>query len=76
MILKLIDWILAHHAQVMASLGLLATLCRAIPAAQWAQIEAQWPRVANAVRFLRAIAPDGAKAARAAWAIWTGKPWR
>ena len=60
---------------VAAALGIVGTLARAIPAGTWARIEQSWPRVANAIRFARAVGPDVVKALRAAWAVLRGTPW-
>jgi len=56
-------------------LGIVGTLARAIPAATWARWERDLPRVANSLRFARAVGPDVLKALRAAWAVVRGTPW-
>lgn len=68
-------WCGAHQVELVGTAAALALLCRAVPAEHWAVLERDWPRVANVARLLRAIAPDVLKAARVAWAIWTGRPW-
>lgn len=56
-------------------LGIVGTLARAIPAETWARWERDLPRVANSLRFARAVGPDVLKALRAAWAVVRGTPW-
>lgn len=56
-------------------LGIVGTLARAIPAETWARWERDLPRVANSLRFARAVGPDVLKALRAAWAVLRGTPW-
>lgn len=56
-------------------LGLVGTLARAIPAETWTRWERDLPRVANSLRFARAVGPDVLKALRAAWAVLRGTPW-
>lgn len=56
-------------------LGIVGTLARAIPAQTWARWERDLPRVANSLRFARAVGPDVLKALRAAWAVLRGTPW-
>ena len=60
---------------VATALGVIGTLARAIPAGTWARIEKDLPRVANSLRFARAVGPDVLKALRAAWAVVRGTPW-
>jgi hypothetical protein len=68
-------WATAHAVEIIASIATLVMLCRAIPAASWQRLEADWPRVANVVRVLRALFPDVVKAVKALYSIWTGRPW-
>lgn len=56
-------------------LGIVGTLARAIPAETWTRWERDLPRVANSLRFARAVGPDVLKALRAAWSVVRGSPW-
>lgn len=69
------DWLTAHAVQIAATLAVVNTLLRLIPAATWAGLESNWPRVAHFARVLRAAGPDIVKTAKALWGIWTGLPW-
>jgi hypothetical protein len=74
-LLRALAWAWAHREHFVATSAALVLLARAVPAAQWQRLERDWPRAANLVRLLRAIAPDLAKALRVIVAIWTGRPW-
>jgi hypothetical protein len=75
-LLRALAYLLAHHEEIMLSVGAIVAATRLIPAATMATLERDWPRLANALRLLRAIGPDGVKAARVVAAIWTGHPWQ
>lgn len=68
-------WLVAHHAEIMLTLGAIVAALRAVPAPVWQRIERDWPRLANGARLARSIAPDAVKAAKVIVAIWTGRPW-
>ena len=72
---RALAWCWAHQVQIMATVSIVATGLRTIPAERWAAVERDWPRAANLARLLRAVGIDGVKAARAIAAVWTGKPW-
>jgi hypothetical protein len=61
-----------HVATVLLIVNWLA---RRIPAERFAELERTAPRVANGLRFFRAIGPDGDKAVRALAAAATGRAW-
>lgn len=69
------NWLSAHALQIALTIGAINTLLRMVPAATWAKIETDWPRLAHLARSLRAIGPDVIKWAKALWGIWTGLPW-
>lgn len=69
------EWIWVHQHAIIAAVTTLLVLLRLVPAAWWSVLEKDWPRAANLARLLRAIFPDVVKAAKALWAIFTGRPW-
>lgn len=71
----LYDWLIAHAAQIAATMAAVNLLLRAVPADTWASLETGWPRVAHIARMMRAAGPDLVKTGKALWGIWTGKPW-
>ncbi|MBL8605133.1 MAG: hypothetical protein JNK72_24600 [Myxococcales bacterium] len=59
----------------MVGVGLFTTSLRAVPDPAWKRLEVGYPRVANTVRFLRAVGPDFYKMAKALFFVFTGRAW-
>lgn len=59
----------------MLALAVFNAVMRAIPDKLFVRVESASPRLANLLRFARAAGVDAYKAARALWAIFTGRPW-
>lgn len=71
----LVAWLDAHALQIAAALGAAAAAWKALPQAARARIEARFPRVAGAARFVAAVGPDLLGAVRIArYQIAAGQP--
>ncbi len=68
-------WLVAHALDIALVLAAINRITRRIPKERMASIEKNWPRVANALRFVRAFGPDDEKALRAVFLMVTGRPW-
>jgi hypothetical protein len=74
---QILEWILNNPDRTFAWCGGICILAwRAIPEVQQAQLEEQYPRLANLFRVIRAIGPDVLKGVRASKNLVNGKPWR
>ena len=62
-------------AALFSALLVVNLLARRLPTSTVARLETVAPRVANALRLLRAIGPDLDKALRVVFALVTGRPW-
>ena len=62
-------------AALFSALLVINLLARRLPTSTVARLETVAPRVANALRLLRAIGPDVDKALRVVFALVTGRPW-
>ena len=75
MIDHLIAWANAHALHLALALAIANGLTRLIPAAQMERIERDAPRLANALRVLRAVGPDAVKGWRAFASAFLGRVW-
>lgn len=59
-------WAQAHALTIAFVLAGINAITKLIPDATMQRVEREYPRLANALRFLRSFGPDTVKAARAA----------
>jgi hypothetical protein len=71
----IMPWLLRVVGLVLLVVGALNVLARRLPAENVTRWERTRPRLANALRFLRAVGPDLDKALPVLWLLVTGKPW-
>lgn len=75
MLTTLIAWANAHALHLALGLAVANGLTRLIPDATMARIERESPRLANALRVLRAVGPDAVKGWRALASTFLGRVW-